>query len=91
MKPRNKGLISKTARSTNARKKTLMVALQVSHLLPQNLDVCVNGINSRLNLPHKEGSGNLTEMIQNELHSKAHVNKLLNRSTTAGSSRWKLC
>ena len=80
MKPRNKGLISKTAGSTNAGKKTLTVAFQVSHLLPQSLDACVNGINSRLNLPYKEGSGNLMEMIQNELHSKAHTNKLLNCS-----------
>ena len=59
----------------------LETILQVCHLLPQSLDACVNGIiNSRLNLLHKEGLGNLTEVIQNELYSKAHANKFLNCS-----------
>ena len=59
----------------------LETILQVCHLLPQSLDACVNGIiNSRLNLLHKEGLGNLTEVIQNELYSKAHANKFLNYS-----------
>ena len=66
--------------STNARKKALTTTLQVCHLLPQSLDVCINGINSRLNLLHKEGSSNLVKMVQNELHNKAHTNKLLNCS-----------
>ena len=63
MKPKNKGLISKTAGSTNVGKKMLTTTLQVNHLLAQSLDACVNGINSMLNLPHKEGSENITEMI----------------------------
>ena len=60
----------------------LTTTLQVYYLLPQHLNVCVNGINSRLNLPYKEGSGNLTEMVQNELHSKAYANKLLNHNSS---------
>ena len=77
MKPRNKRLISKAAGSTNARKKALTMTLQVHHLLPQSLDACINSINSRLNLLHEEGSGNLTKMVQHERHNKAHANKLL--------------
>ena len=60
---RNEGLISKTARPTNARKKALARTLQVCHLFLQNLNLCINNINSWLNSLHKEGSGNLTEMI----------------------------
>ena len=56
---------------------TFTTTLQVHHLLPQSLDTGINGINSRLNLLHEEGSGNLMKMVQNELHSKAHTNKLL--------------
>ena len=62
-KPRNKGLISKTTGSTNAGKKALTTTLQVYHLLPHSLNACINGINSRLNPPHEEGSGNLTKMV----------------------------
>ena len=58
----------------------LTTTLQVSHLLSQSLNAHVNGINSRLNPPYEEGSGNLTKMVQYELYSKAHANKLLNRS-----------
>ena len=60
----------------------LMMTFQVHHLLPQSLNACINGINSRLNLLHEEGSDNLTKMVQNELHSKAHANKLLYRSSS---------
>ena len=58
----------------------LTTTLQVYHLLPQSLNVCINGINSRLNLLHKEGLGNLMKVVKNELHNKAHANKLLYRS-----------
>ena len=75
---RNEGLISKMARPTNARKKALATALQVCHLFLQTLNPRINSINSWLNSLHKEASGNLTEMIQNKLHSKTHTNKLLN-------------
>ena len=64
----------------NARKKALTTTFQVCHLLPQSLNVCINGINNGLNPPHEEGSGNLMKMVHNELHNKAHANKLLNRS-----------
>jgi len=57
-----------------------VTTLQVYHLLPQSLNPCINGVNSRLNSPHEKGSGNLTKVVQNELHSKAHTNKLLNHS-----------
>ena len=56
------------------------MSLQVCHLLPQSLNVYINGINSKLNLLHKEGLGNLTKMVQNELYSKAYTNKLLYRN-----------
>ena len=67
-------------RSTNTRKKALTMSLQVRHLFPQSVDACINGINSRLNLLHKEGLGNLTKMVQSELYSKAYTNKLLYRN-----------
>ena len=79
-KSKNKGPISKTAGSTNAGKKMLTTTLQVYYLLPQHLNVCVNGINSRLNPPHEEGSSNLMKMVHDELYSEAHTNKLLNCS-----------
>ena len=79
-KPRNEGLVSKMAGLANAGKKALTTTLQVCHLLPQCLNSCINGVNSRLNSPHEKGSGNLTKVVQNELFSKAHTNKLLNRS-----------
>ena len=69
------------ARPTNARKKAIAMALQVYYLILQNLNPRINNINNLLNSLHKEGSGNLTEMIQNKLHSKTHTNKLLNRSS----------
>ena len=75
----NESLISKTARPTNARKKVIATALQVCHLLLQSLNPCVNNINGWLNSPHENSSGNLTEMVQDELHSKTHTNELLNR------------
>ena len=75
----NESLISKTVRPTNARKKALVTTLQVCHLFLQNLNPCINSINGWLNSPHKKGSGNLMEMIQNKLHSKTHIDKLLNR------------
>ena len=53
------------------------MTLQVYHLLPQSLNACINGINSRLNLLHEEGPSNLTKVVKNELHNKAHANKLL--------------
>ena len=81
MESRNEGLISKTVRPSNARKKALTTALKVCHLLLQNLNLRINNINSWLNSLHKEGSGNLTEMIQNKLHSKTHTNKLINRGS----------
>ena len=56
---RNESLVSKAARPTNARKKALAMALQVCHLFLQSLNACINGIHSRLNLLHEEGSGNL--------------------------------
>ena len=55
--------------------------LKVFHLLSQSLNACVNGINSKLNLLHEEGLGNLTKMVQNELYSKAHTNNLLHHSS----------
>jgi len=55
MKPENKSLISKATRSTNARKKALTTTLQVLHLLPQSLNACINGVNSKLNLLYEEG------------------------------------
>ena len=75
------GLISKTARPTNARKKALATAFQVCHLFLQTLNPRINSINSWLNFLHKEALGNLTKMIQNKLHSKTHTNKLLNRDS----------
>ena len=57
------------------------MTLQVYHLLPQSLNACINGINSRLNLLHEEGPSNLTKVVKNELHNKAHANKLLYRSS----------
>ena len=80
MRPENKRLISKAAGSTNAREKALTTTLKVYHLLPQSLNACINGINSRLNLLHKEGPGNPTKVLKNELHNKARANKLLCRS-----------
>ena len=74
----NESLVSKAARPTNARKKALATALQVNCLFLQNLNLGINSINSWLNSPHKNGSGNLTEMIQNKLHSETHTDKLLN-------------
>ena len=56
-----------------------MTALQFCHLLLQSLNPCVNNINGWLNSPHENSSGNLTEIVQDELHSKTHTNKLLNR------------
>ncbi|KAM3691930.1 hypothetical protein ACB098_08G048700 [Castanea mollissima] len=56
------------------------MTLQVCHFLPQNLNASINGINSRLNLLHEEGLGNLTKMVQDELHSNVRANKLLYRS-----------
>ena len=56
------------------------MTLQVCHLLPQSLNPCINGVNSRLNSLHEKGLGNPMEVVQNELHNKAHINKLLNRS-----------
>ena len=56
------------------------MSLQVRHLLPQSLNACVNGINSKLNLLHEEDLGNLMKMVQDELYSKAYTNKLLHRS-----------
>ena len=81
MKPINERLISKTAGLTDARKKVLTTTFQVCHLLPQSLNPCINGVNSRLNSPHEKGSGNLMEVVHNELYSKAHTNKLLNCSS----------
>ena len=78
-KSENESLISKAARPTNAKKKVLAMALKVRCLLLQNLNPGINSINSWLNSPHKNGLGNLTEMIQNKLHSETHVDKLLNR------------
>ena len=46
MESGNEGLISKTARPTNARKKALAMALKVYHLLLQNLNPRINSINS---------------------------------------------
>ena len=66
---------------TNTRKKALAMTLQVYHFLPQSLNPCINGINSRLNSSYEMGSGNLIEVVQNELHNKAHTNKLLNHSS----------
>ena len=60
---RNKSLISKTVGPINARKKALATALQVCHLLLQNLNPRINSINNWLNSLHEEGLGNLTEMI----------------------------
>ena len=57
----------------------LATTLQVCHLLSQSLNLCINDINSRLNSSNEKGLGNLTEVVQNELHNKAHINKLLNR------------
>ena len=68
--------------STNARKKGLTTTLQVRHLLPQSLNACINGVNSKLNLLYEEGSGSLMKMVQNELYSKAHANKLLYHSSS---------
>ena len=79
-KPRNEGLISETTGFVNVRKKVLAATFQVCYLLPQSLNSCINGVNNKLNSPHTKDSGNLMEMIQNELHSKAYTNKLLNRS-----------
>ena len=62
-KPKNERLISKTARPTDARKKALATTFQVYHLFPQSLNMCINGVNSKLNSPHEKGSGNLTEMV----------------------------
>ena len=76
----NESLISKTAGPIDARKKGLVPALQVCHLLLQSLNPCINSINSWLNSPYKKGSSNLMKMIQNKLHSKTHIDKLLNRS-----------
>ena len=56
------------------------MTLQVLHPVPQNLDVCINGINNRLNLLHEEGLGNLTQVVQHELYNKAHSDQLLDRS-----------
>ena len=50
-----------------------------SCLLLQNLNQGINSINNWLNSPHKNGSSNLTKMIQNKLHSETHTDKLLNR------------
>ena len=68
------------AGSINARKKAFTMTLQVCHPIPQNLDACINGINNRLNLLHEEGPGNITKMVRNKLHNKAHTNKLLYHS-----------
>ena len=79
MESGNESLISKTVGPTNARKKALVTALQVYHLLLQNLNPCINSINNWLNFSYKKVSCNLTKMIQNKLHSKTHTDKLLNR------------
>ena len=76
----NESLISKTTGPIDARKKALVPALQVCHLLLQSLNPCINSINSWLNSPYKKGSSNLMKMIQNKLHSKTHIDKLLNCS-----------
>ena len=76
----NESLITKTTGPIDARKKALVPALQVCHLLLQSLNPCINSINSWLNSPYKKGSSNLMKMIQNKLHSKTHTDKLLNRS-----------
>ena len=55
-----------------------MTALQFCHLLLQSLNPCINGINSSLNSPYENGSGNLTEMVQDKLHSDTHTDELLN-------------
>ena len=78
MESRNESLVSKAARPTNARKNVLATALQVCHLLLQSLNLCINGINSWLNSPYENGSGNLTEMVQDKLHSETHTDELLN-------------
>ena len=80
VKSRNEALIPKTTRSTNAGKKLLAATLQISHLLLQKLDARIYDLNGRTNFPHKEGSGNLTKMLKDKLHSKTYADKLLYRS-----------
>ena len=80
MKSGNETLISKVTRPTNIGKKTLTATLQICHLFLQKLNPGVYGLNGWLDSPHEKGSGNLTKVVQNELFSKAHTNKLLNRS-----------
>ena len=70
MKSRNVTLIPKATGSTNAGKKTLAATLQVSHLLLQKLNADIYGLNGWTDFPHKKGSGNLTKMLKNKLHSK---------------------
>ena len=86
MESRNESLVSKTAKPTNARKKALATTLQVCHLLLQSLNPCINSINSWLNSPHENGSGNLPEMIQNKLHNETHTDKFLNRGSPLQNS-----
>ena len=69
------------ARPTNVGKKALATALQVCHLLLQSLNLCINSINGWLNSLHENGLGNLTEMVQNKLHSEIHTEKLLNHGS----------
>ena len=59
--------------SSNTRKKALTTSLQVGHIFLQSLNASINGIHSRLNLFHEEGSGNLMQVVQHELYSKAHL------------------
>ena len=48
------------------------------HLFLQSLNASIYGIHSRQNLLRKEGSSNLSQVIQQELHSKSNSDKLLN-------------
>ena len=73
MKPKDKRLVSKAARPTNASKKTLTTTLQICHLFLQSLNLRVKSIYNRLNLSHEKGSSNIIEMVKDELHSKTYI------------------